>query len=311
MAKGWKIGIALGLASLLIGVLACSGPGVSPSTPASRGPAVTTAAPPTNAAPLQGVPAPALGVPSQGISSSGPGALSQGSAAANIAGPAPAAGVYYNQPSYNQPQNTGIWVTGEGQVFAAPDVASISLGVQTQALTVAEAQGNANNAMNAVVQALESKGVADQDIATISFSITPVMNYQSNTVIGYQVNNLVTAKVRKISDTGSIIDAASAAGGNFIRVNGVSFTVDNPAPYLSQARAKAMADASAKASQLASLSGAKLGGPTYISESTSSYVPYPIVYSAGASVPAQAPTTSISPGQTQISVSVQVVYSIQ
>jgi hypothetical protein len=182
--------------------------------------------------------------------------------------------------------------------------------VQTQALTVAEAQGNANSSLNAVVQALKNKGVAEQDIATISFSIAPVMNYQSNTIIGYQVSNLVTAKVRKIADTGSIIDAASAAGGNSIRVNSVSFTVDNPVPFMSQARAKAMADAAAKASQLASLGGVKLGAPTYITESSTSYVPYPIVYSAGA-VPAQTPTTSISPGQTQISVTVQVVYGIQ
>jgi uncharacterized protein YggE len=310
MTRGMKISVVLGLASVLISVSACTGPGVALT---SVSPSKTAAAIglPANGAPSQGAPVVAPGIPSGGISSSGPALPSQVSSAANVAIPAPAGNVYYNQPFYNQPQNTGIWVTGDGQVSVAPDVASISLGVQAQALTVAEAQGNAANAMNSVVQALKSRGVAEQDIATISFSITPVMNYQSNTLIGYQVSNLVTAKVRKISDTGSVIDAASVAGGNFIRVNGVSFMVDNPVPYLSQARAKAMADASAKASQLASLSGVKLGAPTYISESSTSYVPYPMVYSAGAAVPAQTPTTSISPGQTQISVTVQVVYAIQ
>ena len=68
-------------------------------------------------------------------------------------------------------QNTGIWVLVEGQVSAMPDVASISLGFQAQALTATQAQAKVDGAMNAVVQALKDNGVADQDIVTISFSM--------------------------------------------------------------------------------------------------------------------------------------------
>ena len=71
-----------------------------------------------------------------------------------------------------------------------------------------------------------------------------------------------------------------------------------------------MADAAAKASQLATLAGVKLGVPTYVSENSTTYVPYPIAYSAAAGVPTPSPTTPINPGQTQISVNVQVVYAI-
>lgn len=120
---------------------------------------------------------------------------------------------------------------------------------------------------------------------------------------------MITAKIRKIANTGSIIDGVTNAGGNLIRINSISFSVDDPTPLLKQAREKAVADATAKASQLADLSGIKLGQPTFITESTGSYVPSPIYYAAAASAPA-APTTSINPGETQISVNVQIVYAI-
>jgi uncharacterized protein YggE len=70
-----------------------------------------------------------------------------------------------------------------------------------------------------------------------------------------------------------------------------------------------MADANSKASQLASLGGVKLGLPTYITETTGSYAPQPIYFNAAAAAPAA--TTPINPGQTQVSVNVQVVYAIQ
>jgi uncharacterized protein YggE len=86
--------------------------------------------------------------------------------------------------------------------------------------------------------------------------------------------------------------------------------VEDPTTYNEVARQKAMADAEAKAKQMAELSGVKLGKPTYISEN--SYVPGPIFRSdfekiAGA--PAAAPTP-ISAGELDITVNVQVVYSI-
>jgi uncharacterized protein YggE len=125
------------------------------------------------------------------------------------------------------------------------------------------------------------------------------------------VNNSVTVKIRKISDSGPIIDAVTAAAGNLIRVNGISFDISDPAPALKQARQQAMADANAKAAQLASLGGVKLGPPTYISESTSSYVPQPVYFGASNAAAAPAVSTPINPGQTQVSVNVQVVYGIQ
>jgi len=210
-------------------------------------------------------------------------------------------------------QNTGIWVSGEGKVTVRPDVAILNVGVEAQATTVSEAQRQAAEAMTAVYNELEKMGVAEKDIKTQNFSISPVTRWEDNKEIleGYRVSNMVTAKVRKVDDAGPIIDAAVKAGGDYIRVNGITFTVDDPTAYSQEARDKAMADAKTKAQQLANLAGVKLGKATYISES-GGYIPLPYDYylkgAEGAPVPA--PTTPISPGETEIRLSVQVVYSI-
>ena len=154
-------------------------------------------------------------------------------------------------------QNTGIWVTGEGEVTIVPDVSILSLGVEAQAAAVTEAQQQAAEAMDAIMGVLDDYGIAEKDIKTQYYSIQPVRKWDDGQeiLIGYRVTNTVAVKVRNIEDTGSIIDAAVAAGGDYTRVNSISFTVDEPEAYYEEAREKAMADAEAKAKQLANLGG--------------------------------------------------------
>ncbi len=207
-------------------------------------------------------------------------------------------------------QQEGIWVTGTGEVSVVPDVAILSLGVEAQAATVAEAQAQAAEAMDAVMDVLNDYGVAPKDIKTQYYSIYPVRRWDDGkeTLIGYRVSNTATVKIRNVEDTGSIIDAVTAAGGDYTRINGISFTVDDPDAYKVEAREEAMADAKAKAEQLAALAGVTLGKPTYIAES-GGYIP--IYYDLrGAAEGVSAPTTPISPGETEIRLTVQVVYSI-
>jgi len=120
---------------------------------------------------------------------------------------------------------------------------------------------------------------------------------------------MVVAKIREIAKTGSIIDAVAVTGGDYTRVDNIGFSVDDPSPYRKEARDRAMADAKAKAEQLANLSGVKLGKPTYITESI--YYPvYPTPIRAEGAMPAPAPVTPISPGEMKISLDVQVAYAI-
>jgi hypothetical protein len=212
----------------------------------------------------------------------------------------------------NGSQQTGVWVSGTGKVTAVPDVAIFSLGVEAQEKTVKEAQSEAAAAMAAVVAALKANGVADKDIQTQGYNISPVTKWVEDTneqiTIGYKVSNMVTAKIRDISKAGTIIDAVAEAGGNLTRINSISFTVDDPTAYYNQAREKAMQDANAKAEQMATLAGITLGKPTYISES-GGYIPTPYYlkdYAEGGSA-----STPISPGELDITLSVQVAYAIE
>ncbi|MDO8567967.1 MAG: SIMPL domain-containing protein [Dehalococcoidales bacterium] len=210
-------------------------------------------------------------------------------------------------------QQVGLFVSGQGQVMGVPDVANLSLGVQAQAGTVAEAQSQAVKAMNDMMTALTGSGVAAKDIQTQNFNIQQLTRYdnnkQQNVVIGYQVTNTVNAKVRALDKVGTIIDAVAKAGGDVTRINSISFGIDDPTLLLSQARQKAMSDAKSKADQLASAAGIKLGKPTYITESSyQPQPPTPIFRSGAAAAPAM--ETPISAGELTVTVNVQIVYPI-
>jgi len=210
-------------------------------------------------------------------------------------------------------QQEGIWVSGRGEVTAVPDIVNLQLGISSQRASVAEAQSEAAAAMDRVMTSLSQNGVADKDIQTQQFSIQQITRWdedrQEQVVIGYRVDNMVLAKIREIAKTGAIIDAVAVAGGDYTRINSISFSIDDPSNYKNEARDKAMADARAKAEQLANLSGVKLGLPTYITESV--YYPmYTPVVRAEAPMPAPAAVTPISPGEMKVTIDVQVAYAI-
>ena len=211
-------------------------------------------------------------------------------------------------------QNTGIWVKGEGKVTVTPDVAILSVGIESQEAAVTQAQEKAAAAMNAVINQLKQSGIAEKDIRTTSFSITRVTRFdetrQQEITIGYRVTNTVSAKIRKIADAGTIIDVVVQAGGDLTRINNISFTVDDPSAFENEARQKAMANAQAKAKQLADLAGVKLGKAIYINES-GGFIPFrQEFFPVPAPAPAFAAATPILPGEQEVRLNVQVVYQI-
>jgi len=158
---------------------------------------------------------------------------------------------------------------------------------------------------------LTDNGIAEKDIQTQYYSIRQVTKWdrddEEETVVGYRVTNTVNAKIREIDKAGTVIDATVTAGGDLIRIDSIYFSVDDPSAYYEEARGKAMADARAKAEQLAELADAKLGKATYISESSQ----VPSVYRQDIYEEAVAAAeTPISPGEMEISLTVQVAYSI-
>jgi len=211
-------------------------------------------------------------------------------------------------------QQSGIWISGTGTVTVTPDIVNLNLGVRSQEITVAAAQAKAATAMSQIMSVLKANNVADKDIQTLQFSISPVYSYDNkimqSTIIGYSVSNIVNVKIRNLNNVGKIIDAVANAGGDLVVINSISFAVDNPDQYYSQARTAAMNDAKAKAQQLADLGGVTLGKPVYISESSVSPTSSVSYATRDAASGASVPTTSISAGEADITINVQVVYSI-
>jgi len=210
-------------------------------------------------------------------------------------------------------QQQGVWVNGEGKVTVVPDVAILTLGIESQESAVADAQTKASEAMDKVMQSLKAQGIADKDIQTQYFNISQITNWYDNKeeVTGYRVTNTVTIKVRDVEKAGTVIDAVVVAGGDMTRINGINFTVDEPAPYYVQARELAITHATAKAKELAEKTGIKLGKVTYITESSNNYGPiYRNYVMSDSALAVPAITTPVSIGQLEITATVQIAYEI-
>jgi hypothetical protein len=157
---------------------------------------------------------------------------------------------------------------------------------------------------------LKDNGVAEKDIQTQQFSISPVTKWISDRdeqeIVGYRATNIVVAKIREIEKAGTTIDAVAEAGGNYTRIESISFDVEDRDPYYEEARAKAVEDAENKAKQLADLAGVGLGKATFVSEG-GTYSPSrdTDLFAEGA-----AAATPISPGELKIAVHVQAIYEI-
>lgn len=204
----------------------------------------------------------------------------------------------------------GIQVSGTGSAFGVPDVALLDLGVTVERDTVAEARDEAAAAMQEVIDSLKDNGVEDRDVQTRQFSIQPVFDYPGRRQVlrGFNVTNMVTAKVREIDRLDDALDDAAAAGGDLVQIQNIRFDIDDPSQLQGEAREAAVSEARDKAETLADLSGVSLGKPISISESTSA-PPIPMLERAFAGAE-EAVATPIEAGELEVTVTVNVLFAI-
>jgi uncharacterized protein YggE len=204
------------------------------------------------------------------------------------------------------PANT-ITVNGTGIVRAAPDMASIELGVEVFNNDIQMAFKDSNTRQAAITEAVKATGVAAEDIITSNFSAGFGSRYtpEGTEMQGYYVNNTIRVIVRDITKIGEVINVALGAGANSLY--GLSFDLADRTALESQARALAMADAESRAQEYATLIGAQLGEVVVIVESGYSInLPLPFANVERAQAGGNA---VISTGQLDVQMSVQVVYS--
>ncbi len=239
--------------------------------------------------------------------------------------------------------NTGIWVTGQGSISSPPDLSIVNLGVEVLADTAVEARAEAAEGIDAAIEALKESGVAEADMQTRYYRIGPRYNYievtqcvdeagdavvagsggevpagaqctrsHQQVLVGYQVNNRLTVKVRDLDSTGEIIDRVIEAAGDIVRIDGINFSIEDSQALEDEARAAAVADLRAKAARLAELAGVELGPLVYLSEAGGP-TPLPrfeagfdsFAYAASTSV-----LTAIQPGEMEAVVTVVGVFEI-
>ena len=159
-----------------------------------------------------------------------------------------------------------ISVSGEGDVYAVPDIATISFSVRDTSMKVADAQNKVNTKMKVALSAVRKLEVPDKDIKTQNYSSYPKYEWREGTVsclgmgcppslpgkhvlIGYEVSQSVNITVRKIDSVASIVDALGTAG--VTDMQGPNFSIDKQDDLKAEARKQAIDKARAKAGVLA------------------------------------------------------------
>ena len=153
-----------------------------------------------------------------------------------------------------------ITVQGVGSVKVDSNRAGISLGVREVDTDITVAQSRVNEKIAAIVEAMKSMGVADEDIITNGIGIYPNYNYDENgeTISGYTANNNIYVTVSDVDNIGAYIDAAFAVGANSLDY--VDFSATGTDDAAAQALALAVDSAKEKAKIIADAAGVKLGG---------------------------------------------------
>jgi uncharacterized protein YggE len=211
-----------------------------------------------------------------------------------------------------------ITVVGQGSVRVEPDIARVSIGVETSAETVAEAVAENATEMESILAALEDAGIDEKDIQTMNYSIHQERYPESLPRAGegeaeqtpalYWVSNMVVVTIRDLDSVGDVLDVVIEAGAN--NIWGVNFGLDDTEAVRVDARADAIADALARAEALAELSGVTLGPVMSVSEVVGSgRIPSAVTMDVVERAASAGGT--ISPGELEIGYQVQVTYFIE
>ena len=187
----------------------------------------------------------------------------------------------------------GILVQGIAEIQVTPDIARVTLGVQTAGKRSQEvAQENARKS-SAVLAAIKALGIADKDIRTAGYSVGPEYEYNNGTqkLTGYRASNSIVVTIHDLARVGAILDAGTNAGANI--ADGMSFELENPEAAQQEALRKAATNALGKARALASALGATNLVLTSVQESNVS----PIQPLAFARAKTDQVATPIQPGQ--------------
>jgi len=208
-------------------------------------------------------------------------------------------------------------LTATGEVKAAPDMATITVGVVTQGAAASDALEDNEDAMRRIYKALKARDISEKDIQTSQFSVTPLYNNNSSmrrrrenpAIIGYRVSNSLDVQVRDLGDLGAVLDKMIKLGSN--RINGVRFGFGNLQKLQDEARRKAVRAARKRARLYANAAGVTLGRILSISESGGN-VPRPYMRAMRMDKGfSSASAVTIAPGQQSVRASISMSWALE
>lgn len=238
------------------------------------------------------------------------------------------------------PQST-IMVSGEGEAFAIPDIASFSFSVTEAGESVEAAQGLLDEKITKALTVLKEAGVEEKDTKTTSYNVYPKYEWNQrpcllgapaavnanmvapsyypcpagkNELIGYEVSQTITVKVRDVKKAGDLVSKIGAV--NVSNISGVEFTVDDREKYVAEAREEAISKAKAEAKVLAKQLGVRLGKILYYNDNNGGY-PGPYYGAEGlggggdmrtSALPAK---SELPQGETKITSNITITYEIK
>lgn len=203
-----------------------------------------------------------------------------------------------------------ISVTGTGSAEAAPDLLTLSIGVECRREDVGAAYGEAGRVSAAITAALRGYSVADPDITTSGLNVRAEVNWQEGqgqVVSGYLASSVLSVRIRELGSSSDVIAAAVAAGGNDVRLNGLELGFADPAAVTAGAREAAWQDALTTAGHFASLAGTSLGKVVSLTQQSGHSAPIPVAKMQRA---AAVESLTVEAGQSSVTATVGVVWEL-
>lgn len=210
-----------------------------------------------------------------------------------------------------EPVEHTINVDGEGRVTVVPDIATLSLGVETRGESVETAQGENTRVMNNMIEQVKAVGVVSDDLQTVNYNVREDRRWNPETQdydsLGWVVSQTLEVTLR---DVDLVPEVLSVAGKNGVtNVNGPNFRVDDPESQMASARKEAVADAKEKAEAIAEALGVELDGVVAYDEFTGG----PPVFRAFSTIAESADAEvvpEIETGTEELKLNVNITYRI-
>ena len=207
-----------------------------------------------------------------------------------------------------------IVVTGDGKTTVSPDIAKLSFSVVSEGPDPAALQGDNAKKMTAAIDSVKNKGIEAKDIKTTNYNLSPRYEYdeakRQSFITGYTLTQTSSVKVRNLNKVAEVLGGLSNLGVN--EISSVSFEVEEPDKYLTEARTEAFNKANQKALEMAALNGVRIKRVINFSEYPNGPIyPYRFGGKGGGDTVGPVSLPPIEPGTEEISIQVSVTYEIE